>query len=554
MTFNKRLLTVEDYNSVVEHFGKAVTDYYTFDTRISSREHWYAYDFIEVFYNMSYIQFNIKNNLWTGGFYIKECNLSNYSVSANSNRIIVTGPGIKYVILVLELSTKYSRNKIIEMGFNPVYSPFIRPFYENFQLDIGFVDKNNEPLVDHMFFDVSNDEEVYSDNMGQISVIAPPPIRPGDIDYSINDPSTNMDYYFPFIALKADLPVVITSENIIKDKENIVSFKFLFDDEYNITDNMLFSDNDITLNVNGKSYSINEYSNGSFDFIVDLTDYFGNSVSMELVIGGNAYLNSTTLNFIEDVNYFTTSDINALKDEIEDNTGADTIIFTGEELNISINVNRDVMIEFDKPIINDENNVIPFIVDGNSILTLKKLNYTTTNDANVILLNNGNLICLECNFEYCSNTVINSKKGDVTIDNCVFTNNYSCINTNGNLSLYNSSFNLNDENYVDIGSVAFIKVLTSLSINYCRFNIELTGMSNLGLSYLFFKIGKNCIVNSIKASNLVVNQSFPVKYNTSNLNIQSSRFNIHNSTNKCMVWTVEDTNTVFYNDMVVEYV
>ena len=170
------------------------------------------------------------------------------------------------------------------------------------------------------------------------------------------------------------------------------------------------------------------------------------------------------------------------------------------------------------------------------------------------MLNNGNLICLECNFEYCSNTVINSKKGDVTIDNCVFTNNYSCINTNGNLSLYNSSFNLNDENYVDIGSVAFIKVLTSLSINYCRFNIELTGMSNLGLSYLFFKIGKNCIVNSIKASNLVVNQSFPVKYNTSNLNIQSSRFNIHNSTNKCMVWTVEDTNTVFYNDMVVEYV
>ena len=42
--------------------------------------------------------------------------------------------------------------------------------------------------------------------------------------------------------------------------------------------------------------------------------------------------------------------------------------------------------------------------------------------------------------------------------------------------------------------------------------------------------------------------------NTSNVEVQSSRFIIQNSTNKCMIWTVEDTNTVYYNDMVVEYV
>ena len=150
--------------------------------------------------------------------------------------------------------------------------------------------------------------------------------------------------------------------------------------------------------------------------------------------------------------------------------------------------------------------------------------------------------------------MINSKKGDVTVENSVFNNNYSCIYTNGNLSLYNSTFNLDDEDYVDIDSVAFIKVLTSLTIDYCKFNIELFGLSGLGLSYLFFKIGKNCLVNNVKTNNLIVNQSFPVKYNTSNVNVQSSRFIIHNSTNKCMIWTVEDTNTVYYNDMVVEYV
>ena len=169
-------------------------------------------------------------------------------------------------------------------------------------------------------------------------------------------------------------------------------------------------------------------------------------------------------------------------------------------------------------------------------------------------MNDGDLNCFNCNFEYCRSTVIYSKKGDVSVENSVFNNNYSCIYTNGNLFLYNSTFNLNDEDYVDTDSVAFIKVLTGLTIDYCKFNIELSNLSSLGLSYLFFKIGKNCIVNNVKSGNLLVNQSFPVKYNTSNVNVQSSRFIIHNSTNKCMIWTIEDTNTVYYNDMVVEYV
>lgn len=553
MTFNKRLLTVEDYNSIVEHFGKAFIDYYVLDTRILLSNAWFSYDFIEIFQDSDSIQFNIVNSLWTGGFYIKECNISDYEVNINSNKITVSGNGLNYVVLVLELSTKYFWYDIGEMDFNPIYSPFIRPFYEDLQLDIKFVDKSDAPIVNRPFCDITNSREVYTDNTGQISVI-PPPTKPGDVDYCIDVLYVNMTYYFPFIALKADLPVILTSENIFKDKENIVSFKFLFDDEYDITDNMLFSDNNISLNVNGKTYSINEYNNGSFDFIVDLTDYFGNRIDMKLIIGGNDYLNSNVLNFIEEVNFFTTDSISVLKDEIEDNSGADTIIFTGEELNLSINVNRDVAIEFSNPVVNNENNVIPFIVDDKAILTLKKLDYSASNGVNAVLVNNGDLICSNCKFEYCTSTVINSKKGDVTIENSIFNNNYSCIYVNGNLSLYNSTFNLDDGDYADSSSVAFIKVLTNLTIDYCRFNIELTDLSSLGLTYLFFKIGKNCIVNNVKASNLVVNQSFPVKYNTSNVNVQSTRFIIQNSTNKCMIWTIEDTNTVYYNDMVVEYV
>ena len=552
--FNKRLLTVEDYNSVVEHFGKAVTDYYTLDTRVLITNKWFAYDFIEIYHTTGLIQFKINNSLWTGGFYIKECNISNYSTKYDSDEIIVSGTGLEYVVLVLELSSEFYLENTYEMDFNPSYTPFIKPFYENLSLSIRFVDKTNAPVQEIPLYDYLNQSFEVTDSNGQVDITAPSGTV-GNIDYRLSALAGMVCVYsFPFIALKADLPVIITSDNIFKDKQNIVSFKFLFDETYNITENMLFSDNNIVLKVNGKSYSINEYNNETFDFIVDLTDYFGDIVNMELFIEGNDYLNSNSLNFIKEVDYFTTEDINVLKDEIEDETGADTIIFTGEELNLSINVNRDVSIEFSNPVFNGEDNVIPFIVDDNAVLTLKRLDYTTDNNVNVVLVNNGNLICLNCNFEYCASTVINSKKGDVTVENSVFNNNYSCIYTNGNLSLYNSTFNLDDEDYVDIDSVAFIKVLTSLTIDYCKFNIELFGLSGLGLSYLFFKIGKNCLVNNVKTNNLIVNQSFPVKYNTSNVNVQSSRFIIHNSTNKCMIWTVEDTNTVYYNDMVVEYV
>ena len=552
--FNKRLLTVEDYNSIVEHFGKAVIDYYTLDTRVLITDNWFAYDFIEIFRDTDSIKFKINNSLWTGGFYIKECNISNYSTKYDSDEIIVSGTGLEYVVLVLELSSEFYLENTYEMDFNPSYTPFIKPFYENLSLSIRFVDKTNAPVQEIPLYDYLNQSFEVTDSNGQVDITAPSGTV-GNIDYGLSALAGIIcAYSFPFIALKADLPVIITSDNIFKDKQNIVSFKFLFDETYNITENMLFSDNNIVLRVNGKNYPINEYNEGTFDFIIDLNDYFGDIVNMELFIGGNDYLNSNTLNFIEEVYYFTTEDIDVLKEEIEDENGADTIIFAGEELNQSINVNRDISIEFSNPVFNDENNVIPFIVDEKAVLTLKNLIYTTDNDTNVVLVNDGDLNCFNCNFEYCRSTVIYSKKGDVSVENSVFNNNYSCIYTNGNLFLYNSTFNLNDEDYVDTDSVAFIKVLTGLTIDYCKFNIELSNLSSLGLSYLFFKIGKNCIVNNVKSGNLLVNQSFPVKYNTSNVNVQSSRFIIHNSTNKCMIWTIEDTNTVYYNDMVVEYV
>ena len=314
--FNKRLLTVEDYNSIVEHFGKAVIDYYTLDTRVLITDNWFAYDFIEIFRDTDSIKFKINNSLWTGGFYIKECNISNYSTKYDSDEIIVSGTGLEYVVLVLELSSEFYLENTYEMDFNPSYTPFIKPFYENLSLSIRFVDKTNAPVQEIPLYDYLNQSFEVTDSNGQVDITAPSGTV-GNIDYGLSALAGMIcAYSFPFIALKADLPVIITSDNIFKDKQNIVSFKFLFDETYNITENMLFSDNNIVLRVNGKNYPINEYNEGTFDFIIDLNDYFGDIVNMELSIGGNDYLNSNTLNFIEEVHYFTTEDIDVLKEEI----------------------------------------------------------------------------------------------------------------------------------------------------------------------------------------------------------------------------------------------
>ena len=554
MTFNKRLLSVEDANSIIEHFGKAVTDYYTLDTRILVSQTWFAYDFIEIYRSTDIIQFTIQNSLWTGGYYIKECNISNYEVTTNGNILNVTGTGLNYVVLVLELSSEYEFDDRFELSFNPKYTPFIKPFYEDLTLDIDFVNKNNQPVSNLEIYDSPNQKYVYTDSSGHISITAPH-TRPGDVDYLFDVLSDQiLTYYMPFIALKADLPVIMMPNDIYKDKINRVVFKFLYDKKYDFTDNLLFNDNDISLVVNGKTYSLNSYHNGAFDFYIDLSGYFSDTVEMKLIVEGNVYLNKSTFNFVKNVDYFTTDDTTLLKSEIENENGADTIIFTGNHLEVPIYVNRDVTIEFTDITNNSSESAIPFIVDEGSVLTLKNLVYTSDNGKNFVLVNNGDLVCLNCKFQDCFNTVIVSKKGDVTIENCIFENNYSCINVKDNLSLYNTTFNLDNVNLVDTNTVAFIAVLNNLTMDYCKFNIELSGLSNLGLSYLFFKIGKSCIVNNVKANNLLVNQSFPVKYNTSSVNVESERFIIQNSTNKCMIWTIEDTNTVYSNDMVVKYV
>ena len=61
MGVNPKMLTVEDANSVISHFGRGFCDYYELDTRdLTSPDFWFAYDFIDIYRTEDIIQFSIK--------------------------------------------------------------------------------------------------------------------------------------------------------------------------------------------------------------------------------------------------------------------------------------------------------------------------------------------------------------------------------------------------------------------------------------------------------------------------------------------------------------
>ena len=51
---------------------------------------------------------------------------------------------------------------------------------------------------------------------------------------------------------------------------NLLEFQFLFDDEYEITESMLFPDNHIRLRCNGVYYEVTSYTGDTFSFEVQI--------------------------------------------------------------------------------------------------------------------------------------------------------------------------------------------------------------------------------------------------------------------------------------------
>jgi len=540
------MLTVEDTNSIIEHFGKAVSDYYVLDTRLlDTTDYWFAYDFIIISKSSNSITFEISNTLWTGGYYIYDCNITDYNVNIYEKTITISGTGLEYVVLGLELSTNYFLSTITELAYNPYFTPVIRPFYEDVTISPIWVDKTDTPKAN---LAVTTEEGVKNTNsQGEVSVnYSSNSSGLHTSEMSISQNNLTETYDFPFIRVKSELPIILVNNEILKDKKQVLTFKFLFDDNYQITDEMLFTDNKIRLIVNNKIYEITEYADACFSFFVNLEDYFYDNIELKLNINGNDYIETYSTTIKHEVVFETLDNVSDLKLAIEDENGADTIYYEGTDIDDLIYVNRDVRIEFSTPIINS----IPdscFIVDNNAELILNALDYT--GNAGLTILNSGQIQLLNSNIYDVTDTIITG--GDAILKNSVFTNNVSVCDCK-NVDLYNSSFILSDATMLKDDILAFVKVAESCIIDYCKFDLKLNDVESI--PYVFINLGVNSTVNITLASNLMVNESFPVRKCTSELEVTTSRAIFTGKSNKCFIWTVENTNKVYSNKLEVEYV
>lgn len=547
MVWNKRMLTTEDANSILYHFGKGFCDYYTLNTQVlTTVDSWFAWDFVDVIRITDSITFNIKNSLWTGGFRVIDANIGSPSVDVSGDSIVVTGTGLEWVILVLELSPEFNYGEIFELDYQVEYTPVIRPFYEDIALTMGFLD-GETPVTGMTVTDKITGETLTTDSSGLVSVITPLDNH-GDFDYVLEAENNGhtVDYNFPYQRIQCELPVVLVNPVLYRDKLNLLTFKFLFDDEYNITEDMLFEDNRIRLRANNVFYDVKEYNTDSFSFEVPLglRDY----ADLHLIINGNDYLEDYTLDYSILTSFVTCEDSSDLKSELEGDNPAGTVYYTGSVLDESITVSNDVRLVFAGLVECSLDSV--FTVTNGAGLVLDNISFT---GKRLVEITDGSVTVKNSSFQHCTDTIITGT-GSLSVETSSFTDNYSCLDIDGDIILKDTLFDLSDNEYLDTVKPAFIRCFKDLTVDYCDFNLDLHGLTSLGLSYVMFFLGKNGTVNTVANKTLMKNEVFPVAKNTGTVDVESEHYHITGKNNKCMIWTIEDTNTVYSNNLNVEYV
>ena len=544
---NKRLLTVEDANSIVAHFARGFVDYYVLDTSsLATVDSYFAYDFLDVYRVTGSISFKINNSLWTGGYRILDCNIEDYTVEFSGGYLVVAGSGIESVKLLLELTPEFSYNDIFELDYSVLFTGVIRPFYESVGLTMGFLDEET-PVSGMTVTDRTSGGTLTTDSNGLVTVSSQIN-KAGDYDYILRCTNNNktVDYNFPYIRIPSELPIALLNTAVYRDKTNILEFKFLFDNGYGITESMLFTDNVIRLRVDGEYYDVVSYSGSTFRFEVPIG--FGSHYAMQLIVGGNDYVDNYNVMFEVDTEFISLSTGSALKTEVESLLSAGTIRYTGSVLDAMVNVTRDVNIVFTGVTSSSLDSV--FTVKDGATLGLDTVSFT---GKSLVTLDNGNVSVLNGSFTHSTAPLIQGK-GDLTIKDSTFIDNYSCLDVDGDLDAYNVLFDLSDSSYLDSDSPAFVKCYGDLTLDFCRFCLDLHGLTSLGLSYVMLLLGRDGSTNGVLNSHLVENETFPVRKNSSEVDVESTHYHITSKSSKCMIWSIQDTNTVYSNQLEVEHV
>ena len=541
---NERLLTVEDTNSIIEHFGRGFTDYYVLDTRLLlTPDTWFAYDFVDVYRTTGSISFTVKNSLWTGGFRVLNSNVSSPTVSVSSGTITVSKTGLECVVLELELSPEFTNESIFELDYEVEYTPVIRPFYESIALTMGFLD-GETPVTNLAVTDKVKSQSLTTDNNGCVTVVSSAN-SPKDYDYTLEavNNGVTVDYKFPYERMKVELPIRLVNSTVYRDKVNSLEFELLLDSQYSINP---LNQGVFVLRVNGTDYRLAR--SGDRKLTVDVPVGAGAYLDMSLFVRATPLLEDYRVDYHISTSYVTVDSVSDLITELGSDNPADKIVFTGDTLNNMVSVDSDVSIQFTDDVESTLDNV--FVVNNGAVLTLEDLSFT---GKGLVNLNNSECIVVNGSFQHCTDTIFKGN-GGLTVNGASFNDNYSCIDVNGDVTLTNVLFDLSDETYLDTSTPAFVRCYNDLIVDYCQFNLDLHDLESLGLSYVMLWLGSTGTVNRVNNTNLAGNDLFPIRQNRGTVDVTSTNYQFTSDGDKCIVWTLQDTNTVYSNKLNVTYI
>ncbi len=576
MSFNNpNFLTVEDYNSIVSDLAHGWIDYY--DVIISDMEDnevLYC-DFLKIirYSENDTITYEVEvlNTLWTGGYCVEEVingepvrRLNEYDIVEQGGILFISGFELFSFKITLELSNDFIYANPQDILYKVKLPTITAPYYETglAKGQITNIDGSGVGNISIYYNNLQN--HVNTDNNGYYQV----PFskgKPGksNVKMSIlksNSPPTYYNYYFIVNRLKVNVPVRPTSNNLYKDSKQYLEFEFKCNS--NITSNELFNENTIYLLFNNKKIVLDYYDGYKFGFLVDLRDYYDDTIDFKLVISGNDYIEPMVEEYTFNLDYYVVSNYNNLKSEIEKTNGFRTIkVDSSLSGTQSININREIHIIGTG---NVSNNLIKctnkpvFIVNDKLTLENCRINGITQNNGSIVNINNckfenissfnGISSALHCNIENDDDTFV------TVIKNSEFSNcRETCIYHGGDLTITNSSFS---KNILDENNVAFInQVSGSINLNNNVFNLNIE-TTNVNLGCIMFHIGLNAKINNVLGKKLKNNENFPLLYNKGDVCIVSSNITIMESAilNKCVNWIVENTNTIYSNNMEVNNV
>ena len=531
---NKKMITTEDYNSIIEHFSHGFIDYYTFNTAdIGLEDKTYGYDFITIEKSTNKIKATIDNELWTNGYYIDDFEgASQVNSSKTNNTIEFTGTGLTNIEFTIELSPEIIRDTEL-LTYKVEYPIYVRPFYRNFSIEVIFKTLTDQPIQNLAVLDGTTTR--YTDSTGKVEIPISAGGKAGHNNHLIKVGDDEINLYYRII--KAEYRVGPYS-TIYRYIEDTCTFKLYFGHEESLNVNQFYPNNDIYLLINGKRYEMHDPLLNEMYF--DLPAFSSETLDIKFVMNGNEYIQAVKYDYTVELPIKEYDSWADLMGDYTNNEIPQVVKFTGDtiaNLSLGSEFERDLKIIFTDDVSFEDN-----ITVKNCKLVLEDLNIDEPEAK--IILDNGELELNNCTFSHASDVIIKGD-GNVELNDISFIDNASCININGNLTVDNCLFELADSEYVDITKIPFIKCFGDININNTGFNIQLEELDELGYSYVALLISDHNTTNGVDNNKLTQNNKFNIKNNTGSIYVIGNGYTIRAD----ITWLIQNTNTVFGNKL-----